>query len=72
MAISIEQIKQLREETGAGVLDCRKALETNSGDFQKAVEYSARKAWRRLPNGQTGKYLKVCSSCTRMVMDAWA
>lgn len=39
MAISIEQIKQLREETGAGVLDCRKALETNSGDFQKAVEY---------------------------------
>ena len=39
MAISIEQIKQLREETGAGVLDCRKALETNNGDFQKAVEY---------------------------------
>src|SRR5512135_803814 len=39
MAISIEQIKQLREETGAGVLDCRKALETNNGDFQKAMEY---------------------------------
>jgi elongation factor Ts len=39
MAISIELIKQLREETGAGVLDCRKALETNNGDFQKAIEY---------------------------------
>lgn len=39
MAISIEQIKQLREETGAGVLDCRKALETYNGDFEKAVEY---------------------------------
>jgi len=39
MAISIDQIKQLREETGAGVLDCRKALETNNGDFQKAMEY---------------------------------
>ena len=39
MAISIELIKQLREETGAGVLDCRKALETNQGDFQKAMEY---------------------------------
>lgn len=39
MAISIEQIKQLREETGAGVLDCRKALEANNGDFEKAVEY---------------------------------
>jgi elongation factor Ts len=39
MAISIDLIKQLREETGAGVLDCRKALETNNGDFQKAMEY---------------------------------
>ncbi len=39
MAISIEQIKQLREETGAGVLDCRKALETYNGDFDKAIEY---------------------------------
>jgi elongation factor Ts len=39
MAIDIEQIKQLREETGAGVLDCRKALETYNGDFEKAIEY---------------------------------
>jgi elongation factor Ts len=39
MAISIEQIKQLREETGAGVLDCRKALETYNGDVEKALEY---------------------------------
>ncbi len=39
MAINIEQIKQLREETGAGVLDCRKALEANAGDFAKAIEY---------------------------------
>ena len=39
MAISIEQIKQLREETGAGVLDCRKALEAYNGDFDKALEY---------------------------------
>jgi elongation factor Ts len=39
MAIGIEQIKQLREETGAGVLDCRKALETYNGDFEKAIEY---------------------------------
>lgn len=39
MTISIELIKQLREETGAGVLDCRKALETYNGDFEKAMEY---------------------------------
>ena len=39
MAVSIEQIKALREITGAGVLDCRKALEQSGGDFDKAVEH---------------------------------
>jgi elongation factor Ts len=38
MAVSIEQIKQLREETGAGIMDCRKALEQADGDVQKAIE----------------------------------
>jgi elongation factor Ts len=38
MTIAIEQVKELREETGAGVLDCRKALEAADGDFNKAVE----------------------------------
>jgi elongation factor Ts len=32
-------IKELREATGAGVLDCKKALEANDGDFDKALEY---------------------------------
>jgi elongation factor Ts len=39
MAINIEQIKQLREASGAGVLDCRKALEAYNGDFDRAMEY---------------------------------
>jgi elongation factor Ts len=34
-----EQIKELREATGAGVLDCRAALESSGGDFDKAVAY---------------------------------
>ena len=38
MAISVDQIKALREETGVGILDCRKALEDANGDFDKAVE----------------------------------
>lgn len=37
MAISTEVVKQLRERTGAGVLDCKKALETSGGDMEKAV-----------------------------------
>lgn len=37
MAISTEVVKQLRERTGAGVLDCKKALEASGGDIEKAV-----------------------------------
>ncbi len=39
MAITTEMIKQLREATNAGILDCRKALEAADGDFDKAVDY---------------------------------
>lgn len=39
MAITTQQIKELREATGAGILDCRKALEAAGGDYQKAVDY---------------------------------
>ncbi len=37
MAISIEQIKQLREKTGAGMMDCKRALEESNGDMEQAV-----------------------------------
>jgi len=39
MAVTTEQIKELREATGAGILDCRKALEQANGDFNKAVDF---------------------------------
>lgn len=39
MAITTEQIKELREATGAGILDCRKALEAANGDYKKAVDF---------------------------------
>jgi elongation factor Ts len=39
MAITTEMIKQLREATSAGILDCRKALEQADGDFQKALDF---------------------------------
>jgi len=39
MVITTEMIKQLREATKAGILDCRKALEQSDGDYQKAVDY---------------------------------
>jgi len=39
MAITTDMIKQLRETTGAGILDCRKALEQSDGDIDKAINY---------------------------------
>jgi len=39
MTITTDMIKQLREATGAGILDCRKALEQSNGDFEKALDY---------------------------------
>lgn len=39
MNISVELVKELRNETGAGVLDCRKALEAYEGDLEKATAY---------------------------------
>ena len=38
MGITAEDIKKLREETGAGVMDAKKALEASNGDFEKAKE----------------------------------
>lgn len=38
MPIPVVDIKKLREKTGGGVADCRKALEESKGDFKKAEE----------------------------------
>ena len=38
MPITAEDVRRLREETGAGMLDCKKALEDATGDFGKAKD----------------------------------
>ncbi len=65
MDISAAMIKQLREATGAGVLDCRKALEATDGDFEKAKAWlkdkglaaAAKKADRVAKDGLVGSYI---------------
>ena len=37
--VSIEKIQQLREETGFSVMECKKALEESTGNFEKAKEF---------------------------------
>jgi elongation factor Ts len=39
MQISAATVKELREKTGVGMMDCKKALEQTQGDFEEAVKY---------------------------------
>jgi elongation factor Ts len=47
MAITAEMVKELREKTGAGIMDCRKALDESNGDMKKAEEYLKAKGIER-------------------------
>ncbi|MEN2993929.1 MAG: translation elongation factor Ts [Thermodesulfovibrio sp.] len=38
MEITAQMVKELREKTGAGMMECKKALEASGGDFNKAIE----------------------------------
>jgi elongation factor Ts len=65
MEISSGLVKELREKTGAGMMDCKKALVETQGDFEKAVEYlrkkglsaAAKKADRVAKEGMVGSYI---------------
>ncbi len=43
MAITAQMVRELREKTGAGMMECKKALEASGGDFNKAIEYLRQK-----------------------------
>ncbi len=43
MAITAQEVNKLRQQTGAGMMDCKKALEENNGDFEQAVDYLRKK-----------------------------
>ena len=47
MAISAAMVKELRERTGAGMMDCKKALAETDGDMQKAIDYLREKGIAR-------------------------
>src|SRR4030043_483608 len=43
MAISAQDVNKLRQKTGAGMMDCKKALTEANGDFEKAIEILRKK-----------------------------
>ncbi|KAF7813859.1 A-kinase anchor protein 200 isoform X3 [Senna tora] len=65
VAVSAALVKQLREETGAGMMDCKKALAETGGDLEKAQEYlrkkglssAEKKSSRLAAEGRIGSYI---------------
>lgn len=52
MAITVADINKLRQQTGAGMMDCKKALEESGGDFEKAIDYLRKKGAKIAANRQ--------------------
>lgn len=75
MKVSVEDIKKLREKTGAGISDCRQALENAKGDFEKALEtlrakgaeIVAKKAGRATGQGLIETYVHADGRVAAMV-----
>lgn len=67
MSISAEMVKELREKTGAGLMDCKRALTQSAGDMEKAIDYlrqkglasAAKKASRSATEGLIGSYIHM-------------
>jgi len=65
MEVSASAVKELRDKTGAGMMDCKKALAATGGDLPKAVDYlrqkglaaAARKADRVASDGAVAAYI---------------
>ncbi len=75
MKITTAMVKELREATGAGVLDCKNALQKTDGDFDKAVEYlrqkglaaAAKRAGRAANEGIIGSYVHAGNRVAALV-----
>lgn len=65
MTITAQMVRELRDRTSAGMLDCKKALEENSGDFEKSIDWlrqkglskAAKKAGRLAAEGLVSAYI---------------
>jgi len=65
--ISATAVRELREKTGAGMMDCKKALQENNGDMEKAVDFlrtkglaaAAKKSGRIASEGAVGSYIHM-------------
>jgi len=67
MPVTAEMVKMLRERSGAGVMDCKEALNECDGDMEKAIDYlrtkglaaASKKAGRVASQGSVGSYIHM-------------
>lgn len=67
MAITAKQVQELRERTGAGMMECKKALEETGGDMEKAIDVlrtkgaakAAKRSGRETKEGAIGSYVHM-------------
>ncbi len=67
MTISASMVKELRERTGSGLMDCKRALSENHGDIEKAIDWlrqkglaaATKKADRKASEGIIGTYVHM-------------
>ena len=67
MDVNATVVRELRERTGAGIMDCKKALAESGGNLEKAVDYlrqkglaaAARKVDRVAADGAVGAYVQL-------------
>jgi len=65
MAVTAQDVKELRQRTSAGMLDCKKALEANEGNFEQAIDWlrqkglskAAKKSGRIAAEGSVSSYI---------------
>src|SRR4051812_243483 len=50
MAVTAQMVKELREKTGAGMMDCKKALTATDGDMEKAIDFLREKGIAKAAN----------------------
>ena len=75
-AITSAMVKELRERTAAGMMDCKKALTATDGDMEKAIEWlrekglaqAAKKASRIAAEGVVAQYVAPCG-CTGVIVE---
>ena len=65
MTISAKEVKALRDRTGAGMMDCKKALQETNGDMEAAIDFlrakgaakAAKRAEKAANEGTIGSYI---------------